>query len=155
MALLQPARIRILTVGKLKRAWIADGVAFYRKRLPGLELVELKDSTPAKEADAIRAARRPSERLVLLSEEGQQLNSVALAELLGSWASERMALVIGGADGHDPLLKRQADAKSDRGSSNFASAPVGGFHDSGPASGTDDETVTWVPQIHRPLSQFA
>ena len=110
MALLQPARIRILTIGKLKRAWIADGVAFYRKRLPGLELVELKDSTPAKEPDAIRAARRPSERLVLLSEEGQQLNSVALAELLGSWASERMALVIGGADGHDPLLKQQADA---------------------------------------------
>ena len=110
MALLQPARIRILTIGKLKRAWIADGVAFYRKRLPGLELVELKDSTPAKEAGAIRAARRPSARLVLLSEEGQQLNSVALAELLGSWASERMALVIGGADGHDPLLKQQADA---------------------------------------------
>lgn len=110
MALLQPARIRILTIGKLKRAWIADGVAFYRKRLPGLELVELKDSTPAKEADAIRAARRPSERLVLLSEEGQQLNSIALAELLGNWTSERMALVIGGADGHDPLLKQQADA---------------------------------------------
>tara|TARA_B100000524_G_C23346016_1_gene260255 strand:- start:13 stop:456 length:444 start_codon:yes stop_codon:yes gene_type:complete len=109
MALLQPARIRILTIGKLKRAWIADGVAFYRKRLPGLELVELKDSTPAKEADAIRAARRPSERLVLLSEEGQQLNSIALAELLGNWTSERMALVIGGADGHDPLLKQQAD----------------------------------------------
>ena len=109
MALLQPARIRILTIGKLKRAWIADGVAFYRKRLPGLELVELKDSTPAKEADAIRAARRPSERLVWLSEEGQQLNSIALAELLGNWTSERMALVIGGADGHDPLLKQQAD----------------------------------------------
>ena len=110
MALLQPARIRILAVGKLKRAWIAEGVAFYRKRLPGLEVVELKDSTPAKEADAIRAARKPAERLVLLSEEGRQLNSVALADLLGGWASERLALVIGGADGHDPSLKQQADA---------------------------------------------
>ena len=37
MALLQPARIRILAIGKLKRAWVAEGVAFYRKRLPGLE----------------------------------------------------------------------------------------------------------------------
>ena len=110
MALLQPARIRILAIGKLKRAWVAEGVAFYRKRLPGLEVVELKDSTPAKEAEAIRAARKPAERLVLLSEEGQQLNSVALAELLGGWASERLALVIGGADGHDPSLKQQADA---------------------------------------------
>ncbi|MEL0171215.1 MAG: 23S rRNA (pseudouridine(1915)-N(3))-methyltransferase RlmH [Synechococcus sp.] len=110
MALLQPARIRILAIGKLKRAWVAEGVAFYRKRLPGLEVVELKDSTPAKEAEAIRAARKPAERLVLLSEEGQQLNSVALADLLGGWASERLALVIGGADGHDPSLKQQADA---------------------------------------------
>mgnify|MGYP001163866368 FL=1 len=110
MALLQPARIRILAIGKLKRAWIAEGVDFYRKRLPGLEVVELKDSTPAKEAEAIRAARKPGERLVLLSEEGQQLDSVALANQLGSWASERVALVIGGADGHDPSLKQQADA---------------------------------------------
>jgi len=110
MALLQPARIRILAIGKLKRAWIAEGVDFYRKRLPGLEVVELKDSTPAKEAEAIRAARKPGERLVLLSAEGQQLDSVALANQLGSWASERVALVIGGADGHDPSLKQQADA---------------------------------------------
>ena len=110
MALLQPARIRILAIGKLKRAWVAEGVAFYRKRLPGLEVVELKDSSPAKEAEAIRAARKPAERLVLLSEEGQQLNSVALADLLGGWASERLVLVIGGADGHDPSLKQQADA---------------------------------------------
>ncbi|MEL0265502.1 MAG: 23S rRNA (pseudouridine(1915)-N(3))-methyltransferase RlmH [Synechococcus sp.] len=110
MALLQPARIRILAIGKLKRAWVAEGVAFYRKRLPGLEVVELKDSTPAKEAEAIRAARKPAERLVLLSEEGRQLNSVALADLLGSWASERLVLVIGGADGHDQSLKQQADA---------------------------------------------
>jgi 23S rRNA (pseudouridine1915-N3)-methyltransferase len=109
MALLQPARIRILAIGKLKRAWVAEGVAFYWKRLPGLEVVELKDSTPAKEAEAIRAARKPAERLVLLSEEGRQLSSVGLAELLGSWASERLALVIGGADGHDPTLKQQAD----------------------------------------------
>ena len=109
MALLQPARIRILAIGKLKRAWVAEGVAFYRKRLPGLEVVELKDSTAAKEAEAIRAARKPAERLVLLSEEGRQLSSVGLAELLGSWASERLALVIGGADGHDPTLKQQAD----------------------------------------------
>ena len=67
MALLQPARIRILAIGKLKRAWVAEGVAFYRKRLPGLEVVELKDSTPAKEAEAIRTARKPAERLVPVS----------------------------------------------------------------------------------------
>ena len=39
-----------------------------------------------------------------------KLMLVALADLLGGWASERLALVIGGADGHDPSLKQQADA---------------------------------------------
>ena len=109
MALLQPNRIRVLTIGKLKRSWLAEGVAFYAKRLPGLEVVELKDSTQAKEAEAVRQARKPGERLVLLSEEGQTLDSVKFAELLSSWTSDRVALVIGGADGHATTLRQQAD----------------------------------------------
>jgi 23S rRNA (pseudouridine1915-N3)-methyltransferase len=109
MALLQPNRIRVLTIGKLKRSWLAEGVAFYAKRLPGLEVVELKDSTQAKEAEAVRQARKPGERLVLLSEEGQTLDSLKFAELLSSWTSDRVALVIGGADGHATTLRQQAD----------------------------------------------
>ena len=110
MALLQPSRIRVLAIGKVKRPWLLDGIAFYAKRLPGLEVVELKDSTQAKEADAVRNARKPAERLVLLTEEGRTLDSLSFAEQLGDWASERVALVIGGADGHSPALRQEADA---------------------------------------------
>ena len=110
MALLQPNRIRVLAIGKVKRPWLLDGIAFYAKRLPGLEVVELKDSTQAKEADAVRSARKPAERLVLLTEEGRKLDSLRFAEQLGDWASERVALVIGGADGHSPALRQEADA---------------------------------------------
>jgi 23S rRNA (pseudouridine1915-N3)-methyltransferase len=110
MALLQPSRIRVLAIGKVKRPWLLDGIAFYAKRLPGLEVVELKDSTQAKEADAVRSARKPAERLVLLTEEGRTLDSLSFAEQLGDWASERVALVIGGADGHSPALRQEADA---------------------------------------------
>ena len=110
MALLQPSRIRVLAIGKVKRPWLLDGIAFYAKRLPGLEVVELKDSTQAKEADAVRSARKPGERLVLLTEEGRKLNSMGFAEQLGDWASERVALVIGGANGHAPALRQEADA---------------------------------------------
>ena len=39
MALLQPSRIRVLAIGKVKRPWLAEGIAFYAKRLPGLEVV--------------------------------------------------------------------------------------------------------------------
>ncbi len=110
MALLQPSRIRVLAIGKVKRPWLLDGIAFYAKRLPGLEVVELKDSNQAKEADAVRNARKPAERLVLLTEEGRKLDSLRFAEQLGDWASERVALVIGGADGHSPALRQEADA---------------------------------------------
>ena len=110
MALLQLSRIRVLAIGKVKRPWLLDGIAFYAKRLPGLEVVELKDSTQAKEADAVRNARKPAERLVLLTEEGRKLDSLRFAEQLGDWASQRVALVIGGADGHSPALRQEADA---------------------------------------------
>jgi len=43
VAVINPSRMRILAVGKVRKGWVAEGVALYRKRLPGLELVELRD----------------------------------------------------------------------------------------------------------------
>ncbi len=108
MALLQPARIRILAIGKLKRAWVAEGVAFYRKRLPGLEMVELKDSTPEKEAEAIRSSLRADEWPVMLMEQGTPLASIPFAQQLERLGNERLAFVIGGADGLTDELKAAA-----------------------------------------------
>lgn len=62
----------------------------------------------AKEAEAILAALKPDERLVILTEEGQTLDSVALAQRLEGSGSERLAFVIGGAEGIDPALKARA-----------------------------------------------
>ena len=61
-----------------------------------------------KEAEAISAALRPEERLVVLTEEGRTLDSLAFAEQLRGSGSERIAFVIGGADGLEPALKAQA-----------------------------------------------
>ncbi len=106
--MLNPARIRVLAVGKLRKRWVSDGLALYLKRLPGLQIVELKDSTPAREAEAVLAALRPDEQLIGLSEEGDLLGSVPLARRLEGLGSERLAFVIGGADGLDPALKARA-----------------------------------------------
>ncbi len=106
--MLNPARIRLLAVGKLRKRWVSDGLALYLKRLPGLQIVELKDSTPAREAEAVLLALRPDEQLIGLSEEGDQLDSVQLAQRLEGLGSERLAFVIGGADGLDPALKARA-----------------------------------------------
>ena len=61
-------RCRILAVGKVRRGWIQEGIDLYRKRLPGLEIIEIRDSTPAKEAEAIRASLRPDDHLIALME---------------------------------------------------------------------------------------
>ena len=109
--MLNPNRIRVLAVGKVRKRWIQDGLAVYVKRLPGLVVSELKDSSPQREAEAIQAELRPEERLVVLCEEGELLGSVALAERLLGTGSERLAFVIGGADGLDPALKARAHWK--------------------------------------------
>jgi 23S rRNA (pseudouridine1915-N3)-methyltransferase len=106
---INPSRIRILAVGKVRKSWVQEGVALYLKRLPGLVVTELRDSTMAKEAEAIAAALRPDERLVLLTEEGRTYDSVAFAQQLRDSGSERLAFVIGGAEGLDPALKARAN----------------------------------------------
>lgn len=106
--MLNPARIRVIAVGRVRKRWIAEGVALYLKRLPGLEVLELRDGGMAREAGAVRAALRPDEQVVVLSEEGQTLSSLAFAERLAQLGSGRLALVIGGADGLDPALKARA-----------------------------------------------
>lgn len=106
--MLNPARLRLIAVGKLRKRWVSEGAALYLKRLPGLQVLELKDSNPASEAQAVLAALRPDERLVALAEEGERLGSVDLARRLEGFGSERLAFVIGGADGLDPALKARA-----------------------------------------------
>ncbi|MGB7563782.1 MAG: 23S rRNA (pseudouridine(1915)-N(3))-methyltransferase RlmH [Prochlorococcaceae cyanobacterium] len=102
---MNPARLRLIAVGKVRKRWVSEGVALYLKRLPGLQVLEIKDSNPAAEAQAVLAALRPDERLVGLAEEGERLGSVDLARRLEGFNSERLAFVIGGADGLDPALK--------------------------------------------------
>ena len=105
---MNPSRLRILAIGKVRRGWIQDGIDLYCKRLPGLSIVELRDGTPEKEAEAIRAARRADERLVALMEQGETLESIPFAQKLEQLSSERIAFVIGGADGLTEALKREA-----------------------------------------------
>ena len=86
----------------------SEGVALYRRRLPGLEIVEVRDGTPEREATAILAALKPGERLVALSEEGVGLDSQTLAKRLAAQDGARLAFAIGGAEGLSATLKQRA-----------------------------------------------
>ena len=105
---MNPARCRIIAVGKVRKGWVQEGIAVYLKRLPGLTITELRDSTPEKEAEAIRQALRPDEWPVVLMEQGQTLDSVRFSEQLSTYGSQRLAFVIGGADGITAELKASA-----------------------------------------------
>ena len=105
---MNPARCRILAVGKVRKDWVKDGISLYLKRLPGLTITELRDSTPEKEAEAILQALRADELPVILMEQGKTLDSVAFSERLSAFGAQRLAFVIGGADGITPSLKASA-----------------------------------------------
>ena len=105
---MNPSRCRILAVGKVRRSWIQGGIELYRKRLPGLEIIEIRDSTPDKEAESIRASLRPDEHLIALMEEGDAVGSIPFARRLDQLGNQRLAFVIGGADGLTNELKGRA-----------------------------------------------
>ena len=102
------SRYRIIAVGKVRKRWVQDGVELYLKRLPGLTITELRDSSRDKEVEAIRQALRPDELPVLLMEQGNTLTSVGFADRLRDFGSERLAFVIGGADGFTDAFKSSA-----------------------------------------------
>ena len=102
------SRCRIIAVGKVRKGWVQEGVALYLKRLQGLQVVELKDSSPEKEAEAIRSTLRADEWPVMLMEQGTPLASIPFAQRLERLGNERLAFVIGGADGLTDELKAAA-----------------------------------------------
>lgn len=106
--MINPSRIRILAVGKVRKGWVLEGIGTYLKRLPGLQVLELRDAGKEREAAAILEALRPDEQLVVLAEEGQPFDSPAFAKRLEGSGSHRLALVIGGAEGIDSGLKARA-----------------------------------------------
>ena len=108
---MNPSRCRIIAIGKVRKTWVQEGIELYRKRLPGLTIVELRDGNPEKEAESIRQTLRSDEWPVMLMEQGEILTSISFSERLRSLGSQRLAFVIGGADGLTAELKALAHWK--------------------------------------------
>ena len=86
-----------------------EGINLYLKRLKGLQIIELRDSCPEKEADAIHASLQPNEHLIALMDQAPPMSSVAFAERLEQFGMQRLAFVVGGADGLSDALKAKAN----------------------------------------------
>ncbi len=99
-------KVKVIAVGKLKKPWLKTGVALYAKRLPEVEIIEIKDSGKEKEADKLESLLSAQDRLVVMTEYGQSYDSVAFANWLAQEAFGTLVLFIGGPDGVGDRLKK-------------------------------------------------
>lgn len=102
-------KIRVFCVGKLKEEFYRESCAEFMKRLSQkrIDVIEIRDSTPEKEADEI-VKHLKSGFLVVLDPFGTEKSSEEFAEFIKN--SERdTAFVIGGPKGVSNELKKQAD----------------------------------------------
>jgi 23S rRNA (pseudouridine1915-N3)-methyltransferase len=117
-------KLLIVAVGNKMPAWVAEGFAEYAKRMPResvLALIEIKPENRttgktapqmmAAEAERIRAALPAGVRMIALDERGADWTTRQLADKFSGWMQEGrdVAFIIGGADGLDPALKKEAD----------------------------------------------
>ena len=102
--MLNISHYKIIAIGKIKKKWIQSGIEMYLNRLPGLKVIEIKDSTQIKEANTIKEIIKKNEALVTLSENGQFFTSKQLAKRLLDFQSQNITFAIGGATGFSPSL---------------------------------------------------
>ena len=106
--------MRIIVIGRCKDRRLAaladDYVARIRPLVP-VEVIELKDADPKREATAMvqrLGARDPARPVLALDEHGEDLTTVQLSALLGAHGG--LSFLVGGADG----LGDEARARADR-----------------------------------------
>lgn len=121
-------RYRIISVGKIREKFYAQGVSEYIKRLAPYTSIEIaegfeeKISPRAGEKDIEKALRKEGERilsllgdnevLVILDVQGILLSSEGLAQCMEKWnmsGQTRVNLVIGSTHGLADMVKKRAD----------------------------------------------
>ena len=109
--MLNISHYKIIAVGKIKKKWIQEGIEMYLKRLPGLEVIEIKDNNKKKEEHSIREIISKNELLVTLNENGQSFTSKQLSTKLLNSHNQNIIFVIGGPTGLPPSLNNSASWK--------------------------------------------
>ena len=119
-------KIHLIAVGKKIPEWINAGFSEFSKRMPPELQINLIEITPSirnkatpieknikEEGERIQSAIPSNSKLIVLDEKGTSFNSIALSKKMESWLpmGQDITLVIGGANGIDPVIKQQADEK--------------------------------------------
>lgn len=114
-------RINLITIGRKMPNWISTGIEHYQKQLPShyhftitaIDSQSRKSDSTEKtkelESKLILEAANESTILIAFDEMGSQQSSKVIAKSIENWQlqSENVALIIGGADGLSPELKKK------------------------------------------------
>lgn len=115
-------RITVVAVGLRQPAWADEAVRDYLARFPRDFTVSVKEvkaetrsgQTPAKlmaaEAERIEKAIPAGDIVVALDEHGRDLTTMDFTQKIQGWQNEGagVTFIIGGADGLDPRIKKEA-----------------------------------------------
>ena len=114
------SRFRVLLVGKPKERWAQQAVDDYARRLRrhgGVDEAIIKPEKYRGDVHAVRQAEgrrmlasvRPSDRLVVLDERGEGLDTAGFQELVDEGRQlGPLVFAVGGAYGHDPSVRAAA-----------------------------------------------
>ena len=106
--MLNISHYKIIAIGKIKKKWIQSGIEMYLNRLPGLKVIEIKDSTKTKEESSIKEILKRNEALITLNEKGHSFTSIQLAKKLLNSPNQNITFLIGGATGISPSINSSA-----------------------------------------------
>lgn len=115
-------KLTILAIGQRQPRWADEAVAEFLSRFPADFAVTVHELKPearraqpverilAAEAQRLRAAIPTGALLVALDEKGRDCTTLDFAQQIRRWrdAAETVCFIIGGPDGLDPALKRDA-----------------------------------------------
>jgi 23S rRNA (pseudouridine1915-N3)-methyltransferase len=116
-------KLHIISIGHKMPSWVEKACTEYIKRMPReltVDIIEIKpdkradgkNSAAVQEAEAKRILEAAGKDfLIACDERGQEVTTLQLAEKMQFWQTlgRDVSIMIGGADGLHPELKKQAD----------------------------------------------
>lgn len=126
-------QIHVVTAGKVKQAWLREGIAEYSKRIQpymDLDIVEVADASDQEipgraveqESERLWAKVKPGSFVVALDLAGQQMDSVSFAENLEKWlelGGSQIYVLIGGSLGFSRSLLEKCQVRFSMGPMTF------------------------------------
>ena len=102
-------KITLICIGKIKEPYLREGIYEFTKRLTkycSFEILEIKDSTPAKESQQI-LTKMEDAYVIVLDRAGKSFSSEQFASFLQK-SEKPLVFVLGGPEGLSPAVKQRA-----------------------------------------------